>query len=340
MVARVQQHDAARADSVDAYIARVMQAEQIPGFAVAIIRDGRLVLARGYGYANLEHQVRVTPSTVFQSRSLGKAFTVMAVLMLIDDGLLNLDDPLSRHFPDAPEHWRPTTVRHLLEHTSGIPGYPDDFNFRVDRTEDELYEMIRAQPLAFTTGERRGYSNLGFVLLGILIHTVTGTFYGEVLDMAKWEVALNAGHLLARESYARMWSPLRTNDGEVQPWGFSWQIEEVNGQRIVEHSGGWQGFTANVSRYPAERLTVSVFLNLRAANPIQVTRGIQNIYQPELSIAGLQPIAERDPAMATFVRSFVQRLTEQWLAADLFVSPVGDELLAHADEAARTVAHR
>ena len=105
---------------VDEYIHGEMQTQQIPGLSLAVIMDGRIVLARGYGLANVEHQVPVKPETVFQSGSVGKQFTATAVMMLIEEGKLSLDDTITKYFPDGPTAWRDITVRHLLTHTSGM----------------------------------------------------------------------------------------------------------------------------------------------------------------------------------------------------------------------------
>jgi len=377
---------------VDAYVSNHMKSGGVPGMAVAVLKDGRVVHAKGYGLANLEHRVPVTTKTVFQSGSVGKAFTVMAVMMLVDDGKVRLDDPVAKWFPDAPEAWRPITVRHLLEHTSGLPGYPEDFDFRRDLTDTELYELIKAQPLKFAAGDRRGYSNLGFVLLGILINKATGMHYGDFLqqrilapldmstarvisekdivphrasgyrlldkeianqewvapslnttadgalylsveDMAKWEAALHCGELLSSQRYDQMWDRLRTNDGVQKPWGFSWQVANVNGQRLVEHSGGWQGFTSNFSRYPAEGMAVILFKNLRASDPLEPTRHILEIYRPELSVAGARVIAEVEPSVAEFVRNFIQRITDKTLSSEMFVGDAGDDILPYSQQA-------
>lgn len=166
---------------VDAFIKDRMDAEKIPGIAVAVMREGKIVLAKGYGLANVEHSVPVKPETIFQSGSVGKAFTVVAIMMLVDEGKIGLDDKINKYFIDAPPEWEAITIRHLLQHTSGMGGYPEEFDFRADLTEVELYKAIKANPLAFPLGQKRGYSNLGFVMLGILIHKVTGKFYGDFL---------------------------------------------------------------------------------------------------------------------------------------------------------------
>src|SRR6185503_4792544 len=167
---------------IDEYLSREMQAQQIPGVALAVVKDGKIVLARGYGFANVEHQVPVKPETIFQSGSTGKQFTATAVMMLVEEGKLSLEDKITKYFPDAPESWRDITIRHMLTHTSGMTDYPADFDLRRDYTEDELWQRIKAIPLAFQPGEKWSYSNLAYVTLGILIHKVSGKFYGDFLQ--------------------------------------------------------------------------------------------------------------------------------------------------------------
>ena len=166
---------------VDAYIKSEMEKQKIPGVALAVVRDGKIILAKGYGLANVEHQIPVKPETIFQSGSMGKQFTATAVMMLMEDGKLNLDDKIAKYISDAPPAWANITVRHLLTHTSGMTDYPSGFDFRRDYTEEELLQRIKAVPLAFQPGEKWSYSNLAYVTLGILIHKVSGQFYGDFL---------------------------------------------------------------------------------------------------------------------------------------------------------------
>jgi len=167
---------------IEEYLRKEMQAQQIPGVALAVVKDGKVVLARGYGLANVEHQVPVKPETIFQSGSTGKQFTATAVMMLVEEGKLSLEDKITKYFPDAPESWGNITLRHLLTHTSGMTDYPPDFDLRRDYTEDDLLQRIKAIPLAFQPGEKWSYSNLAYVTLGILIHKVSGKFYGDFLQ--------------------------------------------------------------------------------------------------------------------------------------------------------------
>ncbi|HEX9927806.1 MAG TPA: serine hydrolase domain-containing protein, partial [Pyrinomonadaceae bacterium] len=151
---------------VDEFIRAEMQKQKIPGVSLAVIKDGQIVYVKGYGFSNVEHQVPVKPETVFQSGSIGKQFTAAAVMMLVEEGKINLEDKIGKYFADAPETWRNITVRHLLTHTSGMGDYPRDFDLRADYTEDELYKRIKLAPLTFQPGEKWAYSNLGFVTLG------------------------------------------------------------------------------------------------------------------------------------------------------------------------------
>jgi CubicO group peptidase (beta-lactamase class C family) len=170
------------AAKVDEHVKSVMQKQNIPGISLAVVNNGQIVLAKGYGYANLEHQVPVKPETVFHTASVGKQFTATAVMMLVEEGKINVDEKISTYLGEVPESWKNITVRHLLTHTSGMTAYPKDFNYRRDYTEDELLKIAMDAPTAFQPGEKWEYSNLGYVTLGALIRKVTGKFYGDFLQ--------------------------------------------------------------------------------------------------------------------------------------------------------------
>src|SRR5690606_26064265 len=109
-----------RADVLDDAIERMMQSRQVPGLALVVVKDGRIVRAQGYGVASVELGAPVTQDTVFQAASVGKTFTAALVLLLEKDGKLKLDDPVSRHLDNTPKAWDGITIRHLLTHTSGL----------------------------------------------------------------------------------------------------------------------------------------------------------------------------------------------------------------------------
>lgn len=167
---------------VDDFVTAEMQKQRIPGISLAVVRNGEIIHVKGYGFANVEHQVPVKPETIFQSGSVGKQFTATAVMMLVEDGKLRLDDKISKYLPLAPKSWKDITVRHLLTHTAGTTDYPDDFDFRRDYTEDELVKRAGVIPLEFKPGEKHRYSNLGYAMLGVVIGKVAGKFYGDFLE--------------------------------------------------------------------------------------------------------------------------------------------------------------
>ncbi|MGQ0702924.1 MAG: serine hydrolase domain-containing protein [Gemmatimonadales bacterium] len=167
---------------IDSVVRAEMERQRIPGLALAIVQKGKAV-ARGYGHANLEHLVPVTEETIFQSGSLGKMFTAALVMLLVEDGKLSLTDSITRFFPGAPATWRGITVRHLLTHTSGIPDYTtSSFDYRRDYSEEDLARFAFGTTLEFPAGTRWNYSNTGYALLGFIVGTVTGRFYGDLLQ--------------------------------------------------------------------------------------------------------------------------------------------------------------
>jgi CubicO group peptidase (beta-lactamase class C family) len=175
---------------VDTVVESQRKAQKIPGVSVAVCRDGKIVKASGYGVANVEWDIPVTPETIFQTGSVGKQFTATAVMMLVEEGKLGLDDNIAKFIPEAPVTWNDVTVRSLLTHTSGIADYGGEedtmgkgvINFRKDYTEEELVQAFAKMPKDFPAGEKWSYSNSGYVLLGVIIHRVTGEFYGDFLQ--------------------------------------------------------------------------------------------------------------------------------------------------------------
>jgi CubicO group peptidase (beta-lactamase class C family) len=172
----------ASADRIDDYIHSEMQREHTPGLSLLVARDGKIVRAQGYGLANVELQVPVKPETVFQSGSVGKQFTATAVMMLVEEGKIKLDDSITKYLKGATATWNEVTIRELLSHTAGFTDYPKNFDFRKDYTEPQLLKIVEDIPLDFTPGTKWSYSNLGYLALGILIHQVTGEFYGDFLQ--------------------------------------------------------------------------------------------------------------------------------------------------------------
>jgi len=175
----------AAADKVDDYVRRQMRGRNVPGVSVAVVQEGKVAKIRGYGLANVELAVPATAETVYQLASVTKQFTATAVMMLVEEGKIDLDETITRYLEGLPAAWGEVTVRHLLNHTSGIKSYTGlpDFakSFRKDYTKDELIRLVADLPLEFAPGERFSYNNTGYFLLGMLIEKVSGKEYGTFL---------------------------------------------------------------------------------------------------------------------------------------------------------------
>jgi len=177
-------------DKIDQYVESEMARQHVPGLALGVYREGEIIKAKGYGLANIELNVPVKPETVFQSGSIGKQFTAAAVMMLVEEGKIHLDDSIRKYFPDAPASWQNITIRNLLSHTSGLSEYESDdkikpggpVNLRADYTEGQLVKIIESFPLDFPPGKKWAYRNTNYLLLGVVIRKVTGKFYGDFLQ--------------------------------------------------------------------------------------------------------------------------------------------------------------
>lgn len=366
----------AQQGAIDRYVLAEMARERIPGLALGVYRHGYPLYLKGYGQADLEWQAPVTTDTRMQTGSLGKQFVAAAILRLAERGKVDIDASITRYFPEAPASWRPIRVANLLSHTSGIGIYDTNertapggaFDYHRDFTENELAGAILALPLEFKVGTDWRYNNTNYVLLGILIHRVTGksyedwlhdeffaplgmsatrvisdtavighrasgyeikggelgnqawvsatfnatadgTLYTTVEDMARWDHALYGG-LLAPASYRRMWTPFMLAEGKPNSagYGFGWTMQAINGHRVIEHGGAWQGFTSDMTRYPDDDLTVAVFVNLDSdhARPAQIGHVVAGLVTPALMPAPSTPLQD-DPERARRLRALLVR---------------------------------
>jgi CubicO group peptidase (beta-lactamase class C family) len=162
-----------------------MELQRIPGLSLAVVKNGRVILAQGYGSANLELKVPASPETVYALGSISKQFTAAAILLLVEDGKIALDASLTNYLRGLPPEWDGITIRHLLTHTSGIKdeewkgGRPD-----FSRHEWRQEEVIRTAfgPLTSRPGEKWAYNNAGYRLLGMAIENVSGKSYWDFLQ--------------------------------------------------------------------------------------------------------------------------------------------------------------
>jgi len=173
--------DGAVATRVDSLVAAFQRQSSAPGISVAVVRAGRDTLVlRGYGLADAENGVPATPETVYAIASVTKQFTAAAVLQLAQDGRLSLDDPVGRYLPALPAELRPLLVRQLLNHTSGVPEHTVLLADEV--SPDSVVALAAREPPAFTPGTQWAYSNVGYLILGMLVERVSGEPYARYLE--------------------------------------------------------------------------------------------------------------------------------------------------------------
>jgi len=149
----------------------------VPGASVVVIADGRVVLRHAYGMADLERRVAATPETDYRLASVSKQFTAMAVMLLARDGKLRYDQPVRDFLPELPAAARPVTVRHLLNHTSGLVDYEDLVpESRTAQLDDrDVLDLLAAKDsVYFPAGSQYRYSNSGYVLLGLIVARASG----------------------------------------------------------------------------------------------------------------------------------------------------------------------
>lgn len=296
-----------------------------PGAAVAVLRDGEFLHCKAYGLANVEWGIPLTVDTVFAIASLTKQFTAVAIMMLNERGLLSLDAPIEAYLPDFPTQGRRVTLRHLLNHTSGIKTYSTLANYyngtaRLHSSLKDLLARISGLPFDFEPGERSLYNNSGYVLLGAIIERASGmkyrdflkrelfeplgmarTFYlfdeplvprrasgyqrgrngienrsfvsgtyshaagslGSTLgNLALWDRAIRANHVVSASSLAEMLRPTVLNDGSEFPYGYGWGLAEYCGRRVYHHAGGLNGFACHMLHCRDEAVTTIVLSNL------------------------------------------------------------------------------
>jgi CubicO group peptidase (beta-lactamase class C family) len=303
--------------AVDAVAAEALQRGPVAGLSIAVFEHGKAVLAKGYGSADLEAGVAATADTSYPIASVTKHFTAAAVLRLADQGKVSLDDPLSRFFPAARPKIGALTVRHLLDHTSGLTrGGP--------APRAATLSVIRRGGTARAQGEDWDYSNYNFSLLGLVIEQasgrdyaryvheelaapldLTGTGYCEdgsatagrgrdylagfksvsptpywtearffaagglcstVLDLVRWEKALEDGRVISPAMLQAMRSPARLPGGLEADYGYGTRLGYTGRRRKLGHTGGGQSNKAVLARYPDDDVTVAVLFNTERRN--------------------------------------------------------------------------
>lgn len=237
-----------------------------PGCAVGVAIDGRTVLAAGYGMADLEHNVRITPETIFEAGSITKQFTATSVLLLAQEGKLSLDDAVRKYMPEVPDYGTPITIREMLHHTSGlrdwgiveaIAGWPR--TTRVYTLADLLDIVSRQRALNFTPGAEYSYTNTGFNLAAMIVARVSGETYPKFtheqifvplgMTSSQWRddfqrIVPNRAIAYTQEGgRTRMLMPfenvygqggLLTTVGDLLRWNRNFDTGEVGGRSLID----------------------------------------------------------------------------------------------------------
>jgi CubicO group peptidase (beta-lactamase class C family) len=170
------------ADKVDEYVKAEMQKQRIPGLSLAVVKDGKIIKAAGYGMANVEHNIPVKPETVFKIGSVSKQFIATGILLLIQDGKISFDDKISKFLEGTPETWKEITIRHLLTHTSGIVREAPGFDPLKIQNDADVIKTAYDRPLRFAPGEKYEYCNVGYFSLAEIIRKVSGKPWPDFLN--------------------------------------------------------------------------------------------------------------------------------------------------------------
>ena len=339
-IALEQQATSARPAGVDKIFAK--WSESTPGCAVGVSEGGRQTFAKAYGMADLEHDVKNTPDTIFEAGSVAKQFTAAAVLVLARDGKLSLDDPVRKYMPEVPDYGAPLTIRHMLNHTSGlrdwgsvagIAGWP-----RTTRahTHAHVLEIIsRQRSLNFPSGTRYSYSNSGYNLAAMLVARVSGMSFADfseqrlfgplkmtrtswrddyrrivkgravayseaagayqtlmpfenvhgnggllttVGDLLIWNHNF-ATHVVGDDAFVREQEAAgRFNDGRAHGYALGLMVGTRYGLREVAHSGSTAGYTAHLTRFPDQQLSVAVLCNATSGNATQAANAVAALF--------------------------------------------------------------
>lgn len=170
---------------VDEYMDAVLRVDGFSG-TILVARDGKPIVSKGYGMANIELNVPNPPDNVFRLGSVTKQFTGMAIAMLQERSKLKVSDLMCKYISDCPDAWKPITINQLLRHTSGVTNYtafPDFARTTVmPTTTAEMVEKLKKPPLDFEPGAKMSYSNSGYYLLGVIIEKVSGKTYADFLQ--------------------------------------------------------------------------------------------------------------------------------------------------------------
>ncbi len=196
--------------AVDRYINEQLRQRHIPGLSLAVVKNGKVVNAKGYGLANLEHRVPATADTVYYLGSIAKQLTATGIMMLVQRGKVSLDERISRYLPGLPAAWAEVRVRNLLNHTAGIPDYMSapGLNWKQDYTYEQIVELAANRPPHFAPGQAWRYVNTNYLLLDRIIQSVSGQTWDQFLTQEVFRpLGMSSTRLLSKDIISHRAAP-------------------------------------------------------------------------------------------------------------------------------------
>jgi len=375
--------DAALAKKVDEIFAQWDKPDS-PGCALGIIKDGQFIYKRGYGIANLDYSVPISPTTSFYIASTSKQFTAMSIALLASQGKISLDDDIRKYVPEIPQYQSPITIRHLVHHTSGLRDYLELTSlaggyFEDVKTDGDFIEFIaRQKNLNFKPGEKYLYSNSGYFLLSQIVKRASGKslrafadenifkplgmantrFHDDRTEIIKNRAAgyvprkgggfsvvitnfdgVGDGGLFTTIDDLLLWDqnfynnklaggadlieslykPGTLNNGEKTDYAFALIPGDFKGLKMISHGGSFNGFRAEMVRFPAQKFSVACICNLGSINATGLATRVADIFLEKQ----LKQPAKIDGKGAASESTFL-KLSERELAdaSGLYFNPI------------------
>jgi CubicO group peptidase (beta-lactamase class C family) len=299
-----------------------------PGCAVGVSRHGRTVLAKAYGMANLEYDVPLTTESIIEAGSVAKQFTAAAILLLAQQGKLSIDDQVRKHIPELPDYGTPLTIRHMINHTSGlrdwgtvaaVEGWPR--GSRV-HTHDHVLDIVtRQRSLNFPSGSEYLYSNTGYNLLAIIVQRVSGRPFADFTRTEIFE-PLGMARTSWRDDYTRIVKGRATAYSATRT-GFRLNMPFEN----VHGNGGLLTTVEDLLRWSANfdggHIGGPALLR-EQVRPARLTTGREIEYAAGLTVSRYRGVAEVSHSGATAgYRAFLTRYPEHGLAVAVLCNHAG-----------------
>lgn len=262
----------AHADQIDDVVTARMSTTHIPGLSIAVLKNGKVVKVKGYGEANLELGTKAAPQTVYQIGSVSKQFVAAAVLKLVQEGKVGLEDPAGKYLEDVPQSWQPITIRRLLTHTAGLAREPQEIRLEA-QPDIDVIRAGYALPLSYKPGDKMEYSNFGYLVLAEIITRTAGKPWPEyisekIFEPLKMSATRTTTHeeLVPNRASGYLWA-----DGRYQN-GATFTVVRPSGAFLstVEDLAKWDAALDSdvlFTREQREQLMTAVTLNDGSTRP-------------------------------------------------------------------------